>query len=322
MPLLLWNAYLGLFLKESTPLPVASDCHPEMDESPLLELDDHRKFQMLMGMLQWLVTIGRPDLCQLVSSLNRFGACPRQTHLDLAIRAFGYIKRVPSPQIAIDSRPMDIDRTDPDFEELRPDFLQDYPEATEEIDSNFPRAFGPVMETNILADSDHAHDKKTRRSLTGLLAFVGSTPVLWVSKRQGAIATSTYAAEFSALRTATEEAISLRYMLRCLGCNVPSDGSCPTRLFGDNLSVILNAQNPEADLSKKHVAISFHMVREAIAAGIIATFWLKGRWNLADIMTKQIPRVDFQTHLKYIFWKPGFHLRNNNRLDDDYEDFN
>ena len=58
-------------------------------------------------------------------------------------------------------------------------------------------------------------------------------------------------------------------MLRCLGCNVPSDGSCPTDVFGDNLSVILNAQNPAANLSKKHVAISFHVVREAVAAAIL-----------------------------------------------------
>ena len=76
------------------------------------------------------------------------------------------------------------------------------------------------METAILVDSDHAHDLKTRRSVTGLLAFVGSTPVMWMSKRQGAIASSTYAAEFSALRTATEEAKSLHNMLRCLGCMV------------------------------------------------------------------------------------------------------
>jgi len=74
-----------------------------------------------------------------------------------------------------------------------------------------------------MVDSDHTHDQKTRRSLTGLLAFVGSTQVVWMSKRHGSIASSTYAAEFSALRTATEEAMSLRYMLRCLGCNIPSD---------------------------------------------------------------------------------------------------
>ena len=62
-----------------------TDCHPELDTSPLLDLDDHRKYQMLLGMLQWMITIGKPKISQLVSSLNCFDACPREGRLDLAI---------------------------------------------------------------------------------------------------------------------------------------------------------------------------------------------------------------------------------------------
>jgi len=166
--------------KEGTPLPV-KDCHPEMDTSPLLRLDDHRKFQMLLGMLQWLLTIGRPDLGPVVSSLNRFGACPCEYHLDFAIRVFGFLKTTINEQIAIDHRPMNFAREQPDFKRLIPDFIQDYPEVKEELDPGFPPSFGPILETSILVDSDHAHDKKIRRSLTGLIAFIGSTPVLWLN---------------------------------------------------------------------------------------------------------------------------------------------
>ena len=308
----------GTLPKEGTPLP-SSDCHPELDDSPLLDLDGHRKYQMLLGMLQWLMAIGRPDLSQVVASLNRFGAAPREGHLQLAVRCFGYIKQTPNKVIAIDSRPLPIERHAPDFDKLIPDFLQDYPDAKEEIAAHFPRSFGPVMETTILVDSDHAHDQATRKSLTGLLAYVGSTPVLWLSKRQGSIASSTYSAEFSALRTAAEEAISLRYMLRCLGLNVPTDGSCPTRVFGDNLAVIQSSQNPAADLSKKHVAISFHTVREAVAARIIEPYWLKGKYNISDILTKQLPKSEFVIHCDYLFWRPNFHIREHHRLNESYD---
>ena len=68
-----------------------------------------------------------------------------------------------------------------------------------------------------------------------------------MSKCQCSIASSTHAAEFSALRTATDEAQSLRYILRWLEFNIPSVGSFPTRIFGDNLSVILNSQNSAGD---------------------------------------------------------------------------
>ena len=120
--------------------------------------------------------------------------------------------------------------------------------TSEDLDPAFQLPFGPIMETTMLVDSDHAHNLQTSRSLTGLLGFVGSTHVLWMSKRQGTIASSTYAAEFSAFCTATEKAQSLRYMLRCLGCNIPNGDICPIRIFGDHLSVNPSAQNPAADL--------------------------------------------------------------------------
>ena len=164
---------------------------------------------------------------------------------------------------------MKFKRSSPDFPKLIIDFLKDSPDAKEELDLGFSTPFGTILESTILVDSDHAHDLLTRRSLTGHLGFVGSSLVTWSSRRQGYTASSTYAAEFSALRTATEEAQSLRYMLRCLGCNAPSDSSCPTHIFDDNLSGILNVQSPDANLSEKYVAISFHFVRGAVVTDII-----------------------------------------------------
>jgi hypothetical protein len=182
---------------------------------------------------------------------------------------------------------------DPPFPPFEADFGDDYPDATEEVDQNLPEPFGEELQSSVFFDADHAHDLKTRRSITGLIVFVGSTPIHWLSKRQGAVASSTYAAEFLAMRTATEESMSLRYMLRCLGIPVRS----PTRLFGDNLGVIQNASIPDSDLKKKHVSISYHTVRESVAAGIIAPYKLSTKDNFADILTKQLPRADFRRHV-------------------------
>ena len=59
----------GTLTKESTPLPV-DDCHPETDDSPLLDPPIHCQYQILLGMIQWLVTIVKPDLCAAVTSLK------------------------------------------------------------------------------------------------------------------------------------------------------------------------------------------------------------------------------------------------------------
>ena len=65
-------------------------------------------------------------------------------------------------------------------------------------------------------------------------------------------------------------------MIYCMRCIIPPDRLYYTKICNDNLSVVINAQNFAPDLSKKHVAISFHVVREAIAAGIIPPYWIKG----------------------------------------------
>ena len=167
---------------------------------------------------------------------------------------------------------MQFNRIFPKFLKLTSDFIKDYPDAKEEMDPDFPTPFGPLMQSTFLVDYDHSHDLKLRCSITGLIDYVGSTPVIWYYKRQGSIDSSTYSAEFSALLTVAEESQSIRYMLCCLGCNVPSDGSCPTRIFGNNLISILNSQNPAADLSNKHVAIFFNVIREAVASSIIEPY--------------------------------------------------
>ena len=142
-----------------------------------------------------------------------------------------------------DSRPLLVDDellTD----SFHPDFLEDYPGACEDIDPNLPKAYGAELTTSIFFEADHAHDHVTRRSISGIIVFIGSTPVMWQSKRQRCIATSTYCAEFIAMRSAVEEAISIPYMLRCLGVPVIK----PTELFGNNFGVIQSAKIPEGGL--------------------------------------------------------------------------
>ena len=139
-------------------------------------------------------------------------------------------------------------------------------------------------------------------------------------KRQGSIASSKYAAKFLSLYTATDEAQSLQYMISYLGYNVPYDELYPTRIFGDNLSVILNAQNPVTDLFKKHAVIYIYAVIKAVAAGIIESYWLKGEFSTSKIMTKKIPHTEFKEHVDYIYWHPDFHIHSENRLDESHMD--
>ena len=88
-----------------------------------------------------------------------------------------------------------------------------YPDSAEELDSNLPTPLVEEISITVFVDSNHGHDKVTRRSITGLIAFLGRTPAFYLSKRQGAIETSTYSAKFCSMKTGVEETIAIRYMM-------------------------------------------------------------------------------------------------------------
>ena len=80
----------------------------------------------------------------------------------------------------------------------------------------------------------------------------------------------------------------------------------PTIIFGDNKSVILNSTLPSSILKKKHNAIAYHRVREAIAGKIIQFHHVASQNNLADVLTKPLPSQTFHPLIKpVLFRNPG-----------------
>ena len=148
----------------------------------------------------------------------------------------------------------------------------------------------------IFADSNHGHDKVTGRSVTGMISFVGRTPVHWSAKRQGAVQSATFGAEFVALKRAVEEAITLRYHMRSMGVAVTQ----PTVIYGDNLSAITNATMPGSALKKKYLALSYHFCREPFSAGIVDIRKINGKDNYADAMTKALVSSEFHGFMNEI----------------------
>ena len=149
-----------------------------------------------------------------------------------------------------------------------------------------PKPCGHSVQINCFVDADHAGDVVSRRSHTGIIIFVNRAPIIWYSKRQNTVETSTFGSEFIALRIAMELIEGLRYKLQMLG--IPLDG--PANVFGDNQSIINNATIPESPLKKKHVAICYHRVREACAGGVIRIAKEDTKSNLADVLTKNLDR--------------------------------
>ena len=164
--------------------------------------------------------------------------------------------------------------------------------------SNVPQALGQGVLMTCYVDADQAGCQVTRRSHTGIVIFLNRSPILWFSKRQNTVETSSFTSEFIALRIAVELMEGLRYRLRMLG--IPLLG--PTYILCDNEAVTRNATHPESVLKRKHASISYHKVREAQAAGYIRIGKVPGTENIADLLTKPLPNPRMRHLLRNILW--------------------
>ncbi len=276
--------------------PMNDQYHPEMDETPLVTAREASKYRGMVGSCNWLITLGRFNIHYATQALSRFSMAPREGHFKAMQRVMGYLKKFPKGRLIIDANLRDWSK----YEMKTADSWGEYyPDAEEEIPHNVPKSKGKGIKITCYVDADHAHDKLTRRSVTGIIVLVNNTPIKWISKRQKTVESSTYGSEMVASRIATELVIAMRYNFRMLG--VPVEG--PTLMLGDNQSVIISTTMASSALNKKHNAIAYHRVREAIAAKILCFYHVSTHDNLADIMTKPLPAITFYRLVKPLLFR-------------------
>ncbi len=215
------------------------------------------------------------------------------------MRVFGYLKTHPNGAIIVDP---DLPDHDKHKSPQGMNWKEFCPDAKPEEWPGMPEELGKAVKITCYVDADHAHDHLTHRSVTGIILFINNTPIRWISKCQKTVETSTYGSELVAARIAIDLIIEMLHNLRSLG--VPVDG--PALLLGDNQSVVLNTTVPSSVLKKKHNAVAFHCICEAIAARICHFVHIPSSENYADILTKSLGKADFH-HLscKVLFRQPA-----------------
>ena len=276
---------LGKRLPTNVPTPLSSGYRPELDVSAVLDDDFTTWYQKLIGILRWAVELGRIDIHLSTALLAQYLVQPRVGHLGQVFHIFAYLKAHARSRIILDDAKPIVDET----QFVKVDWTAFYPDATEAIPPNAPEPRGKDILISCFVDADHAGNQITRRSHTGIIIFCNRAPIVWYSKRQNTVETSTFGSEFIAARIAVELIEALRYKLRMFG--IPIDG--PTNLYCDNHGVVINSSKPESTLKKKHNSIAYHRVREAAAAQTVRIAKEDGATNIADLLTKPLrgPRL-------------------------------
>jgi hypothetical protein len=163
-----------------------------------------------------------------------------------------------------------------------------------------PKPLGKYVTLSHYVDANLMHDVMTGKSVTGILHLINKTPLDWYSKKQATVETVTYGSEFVAACIYLEQIIDLRSTLMYLGVPVREKNY----MFGDNKAVVYSSMGLHAKLHKRHTMLSFHHVREAIASGIVAFYFIPGEINPADILSKHWGYAQIKERLKsLLFWK-------------------
>ena len=140
-------------------------------------------------------------------------------------------------------------------------------------------------------DSDWAGSKDDMKSISGYLFSYGSGPFSWNSKKQGVVAQSTAEAEYVSAAAAANQALWLRKLLNDL--NERQEEA--TVIFCDNKSAICIAENPIQHGRTKHISVKYHAIREAERNGEVKLVHCSSDDQLADILTKALPKNRFET---------------------------
>ena len=91
------------------------DYRPELETSPELNANDSAYYASLIGILRWIVELGRVDIAVEVSVMSSYMAMPREGHLKQLYHMFSYLKGHHNAEMVFDPSDPDIDMDD--FEE-------------------------------------------------------------------------------------------------------------------------------------------------------------------------------------------------------------
>ena len=179
-----------------------------------------------------------------------------------------------------------------------------YGYVSEKVPKDTLAPLGKTVMTTTYVDANLYHEWTTGRAVTGTLHFLNGTLIDWFSKQQNTVETATYGSEFVAARIATNQDIDLQVTLRYLGVPVLDK----SYMFGDNKSVVTSSTIPHSKLNKRHNALLYNRVLEAIAAKIIDFLHIDGKTDPADVLSKHCGHVDAWPHLKWLLFGKDHHL--------------
>ena len=152
------------------------------------------------------------------------------------------------------------------------------------------RESGP-FELYSLADASYATCPITRTSHGGHALYLFGCPILVVSKKQSLVSLSTMESEYMQAHSA---AVAIAWAVRLLA-GMGLEVRTPVPLLEDNIATTHLALRPSLNAGRaRHMEVRWHWLQLQVAAGRVRLLHLPTEWQIADILTKSLPKKQHQ----------------------------
>ena len=124
-------------------------------------------------------------------------------------------------------------------------------------------------------------------------------PIYWRSKLQTSVASRTVEAEIIALYELSQEIMYYKDILDTIGLSQST-----IEIYEDNQAAIAIMTRPEKKTKMRHLDAKYFKVQEMVESKIININYIKSANNVADLMTKVLPKAVHLGILKRLgFWR-------------------
>ena len=222
-----------------------------------------KRYRRLVMQLLYCSTMTRPDIALAVGLLTRVQAWPSPDLLKRAERVAIYLAGTA-------------------------DLTLRYTRTEEKSTMSWAPRAKAVTDTEGFSDSDFAKAHST----SAYIFRLAMAAISWVVKKQESIALSSFQAEITAGSLAACDAVFLRRILAFAG----HEQLYPTTIFIDNESAIDVSKDPKHFAKSKHIDRRDLFIRELVERKIVAPKYIPTAKNIADALTKPLPKDVFTAH--------------------------
>jgi hypothetical protein len=263
----------SLHLSDNTTTSVETPCtkYLPIDEEGELAHGEF-SYPSVVGQLNYLQGHSRPDITLATSQVARFVHSPKRSHELALIRIGRYLKGTADKGIIL--RPLEA-------ESLKTDVY---------VDAAFACGWGTELASN----------PESVKSRTGYIIEIANCPVLWVSKLQSTIATSTMESEYTALSMALRAAIPLLAVIESatkgLHFTKHKQLTFKATVHEDNQGALIlaNLEPGRHTPRSKFYALRLHWFRSWLVPKSIEIQFVSTHYQKADYLTKPLNPVHFQ----------------------------